>query len=123
MDIRYPRREIRTAYRVLGWTSGKVFPKVARMPLERDDVPHTPGPWHYDGLAQIVEWERPHMRIAFLPSDHLEYASSPANARLIAAAPDLLAALLAAKDFIGNGYQPPDLIDQMQAAIDKATKR
>lgn len=54
---------------------------------------HTPGPWHFDGVCQIVEAERPHMRVAFLPSDHAEYASSLSNGRLIAAAPDLVKAL------------------------------
>lgn len=51
---------------------------------------HTPGPWEFDGMCQIVEAERPHMRVCFLPSDHADYASSTANGRLIAAAPDLL---------------------------------
>lgn len=54
---------------------------------------HTAAPWHFDGLVQIVEAARPHMRVAFLPSDHAEYASSKPNGHLIAAAPDLLAAL------------------------------
>ena len=56
-------------------------------------INQTPGPWHFDGLVQIVEVARPHMRVAFLPSDHAEYASSEANGYLIAAAPDLLKAL------------------------------
>jgi hypothetical protein len=47
----------------------------------------------FDGASQVVEAARPHMRICFLPSDHHEYASSKPNARLIAAAPDLLTAL------------------------------
>lgn len=63
------------------------------MPLEQEDIPHTPGPWSFDGCVQIVEVERPHMRVAFLPSDHSEYAASQANGRLIAGAPDLLEAL------------------------------
>ena len=56
---------------------------------------HTPGPWTFpeDSFSEIVEAARPHMRIAFLPSDWSKYASSEANARLIAAAPDMLAAL------------------------------
>lgn len=54
---------------------------------------HTPGPWIFDGLCQIVEAERPHMRVCFLPSDHHEYASSKPNGHLIAAAPDMLEAV------------------------------
>ena len=60
---------------------------------------HAPGPWFFDGVCQIVEAARPHMRICFLPSDHAEYASSKPNARLIAAAPDMLAALKEAVSF------------------------
>ncbi len=66
------------------------------------EAKHTPGPWHYDGLVQIVEAARPHMRVAFLPSDHDEYASSKPNGRLIAAAPDLLAALAAVLKWYGG---------------------
>lgn len=51
---------------------------------------HTPGPWHYDGGAQIVHGTETHIRVAFLPSDHYKYDCSKANGRLIAAAPDLL---------------------------------
>lgn len=87
---------------------------------------HTPGPWLYDGCVQIVEAERPHMRICFLPSDHDEYASSKANARLIAAAPDLLEALIAISDQlerIGDTRPHKDgqFIDDARAAIAKAT--
>ncbi len=44
-----------------------------------------------------------------------------ANARLMSAAPELYAALDRARDFISNGYQPPDLVEQIRAALDKAT--
>jgi hypothetical protein len=44
-----------------------------------------------------------------------------ANARLMAAAPELYEALNRARDFISNGYQPPDLIEQIRAALEKAT--
>lgn len=54
---------------------------------------HTPGPWEFDGVCQIFEAKRTYMRVAFLPSDHAEYASSKANGRLIAAAPELVSAL------------------------------
>lgn len=56
----------------------------------------TPGPWEYDHGAQIVEGAKPHMRVAFLPSDHAEYACSKPNAHLIASAPELYEALAAA---------------------------
>lgn len=53
----------------------------------------TPGPWYFDGVCQVVEAGRLHMRVAFLPSDHAEYASSKANGHLIAAAPEMYEAL------------------------------
>jgi hypothetical protein len=98
--------------------------------MEHSMGEHTPGPWEYDGGAQIVESARPHMRICFLPSDYHEYASSKPNARLIAAAPDLLEALKMARDCIsycrrahkdaqsGEGV-PVELF--LDAAIAKAT--
>lgn len=91
---------------------------------------HTPGPWVFDGICQIVEGERPHMRICFLPSDHHEYASSKPNAHLIAAAPELLEALKIARECVaycrrahkdaqsGTGF-PVEII--LDAAIAKAT--
>jgi hypothetical protein len=53
---------------------------------------HTPGPWAYDGPPDnihIVQADHPHMRICFLTSN----GPTEANARLIASAPDMLAAL------------------------------
>lgn len=80
---------------------------------------HTPGPWHFDGVCQIVEVERPHMRVCFLPSDHAEYASSKANGRLISAAPDMLAAL---KAVVAVADRRTDEFDAARAAIAKATQ-
>lgn len=53
---------------------------------------HTPGPWSWDGPTHNIhvrEEARPHMRVCFLTSD----GPTEANANLIAAAPNLLAAL------------------------------
>jgi hypothetical protein len=72
---------------------------------------HTPGPWYYDGCVQIVEVERPHMRVAFLPSDHAEHASSKPNGRLIAAAPELLEALSAARAVLESLDHPMNGLD------------
>lgn len=92
---------------------------------------HTPGPWsivrrdgnrvdinsapdetpEWQGLAQV--WVR-------MEDEAEDCEDGLANARLIAAAPDLLAALKAAEHFIGAGYQPPELVDQISAAIRKA---
>lgn len=84
---------------------------------------HTEGPWEFDGVCQIVDGKRPHMRVAFLPSDHAEYASSEANGRLIAAAPDLLAELEYVVRYHEEGLMPLDLREWKQrayAALKKA---
>jgi hypothetical protein len=44
-----------------------------------------------------------------------------ANSRLIAAAPDMLAALLAVADYWAGGDVPPEIDAQMRAAIARAT--
>jgi hypothetical protein len=55
------------------------------------EAKHTPGPWqscNYDGRCRVILGDD--LRIAVVLGDHDE---SAANARLIAAAPDLLEAL------------------------------
>ena len=66
--------------------------------IEAKPVAHTPGPWmqEYDGAVAIGEQ-------VCIPVDHcgpddVPHAERKANARLIAAAPDLLAALQMALD-------------------------
>jgi hypothetical protein len=62
---------------------------------------HTPGPWSFDGPAHNIhvrEAARPEMRICFMTSD----GPARANARLIAAAPDMLAALRDMRHHFGN---------------------
>lgn len=85
---------------------------------------HTPGPW-------VVSTNNPRT---------VKHASGPvladcgpmnnseafANARLIAAAPDLLAALLHVMPHVGPGYsgkQRYDILETARAAIAKATGR
>lgn len=68
---------------------------------------HTPGPWTFDGPAHnIIVWgPQPEHRVCFMTSD----GPTSANARLIAAAPDMLAALEHARDFIiGLGQTSDD---------------
>ena len=74
------------------------------------EAKHTPGPWD-DSKTIIVRG------LNFLASAHFETAEGEANARLIAAAPDLLDALKHAR----NQIQHPDqMIDE---AISKAEGR
>lgn len=61
---------------------------------------HTPGPWTVDGPAhnQIV-WSSPENRVCFLAHSNGEHPERDfANGRLIAASPELLAALKEAFD-------------------------
>lgn len=69
--------------------------------LEKLLAEATKGPWEFDGVCQIVEAARPHMRVCFLPSDHAEYATSEPNGELIALTPDLAAEVLRLWEFEG----------------------
>lgn len=81
---------------------------------------HTPGPWEHDGPPHnIIVWSSPENRICFLTSD----GPTEANARLIAAAPDLLAALKEAADFVQPFNRAEDLLDKIEAVIAKAEGR
>ena len=89
---------------------------------------HTPAPWKIDGA---------HSTRVLLINDAKGYAigeivdtRNPANAKLIAAAPDLLEALCTALPFVedhedGDIYKRGTIaraVAQIRAAIDKATK-
>ena len=86
---------------------------------------HTPGPWTYHYEPKL---NRHVVRAGFagergICSTYGAGAKSyecAANARLIAAAPDLLAALEAVADYWAGGDVPEALDTQMSAAIAKA---
>lgn len=83
---------------------------------------HTPGPWSEfgPGNPQVYGGD-PVRRIAVL--DRQTGASMDecyANARLIAAAPELLAALEGVRDFWAGGDCPEDLWEELTTAIAKA---
>lgn len=71
----------------------------------------TPGPWSYEGPAHtiIVYGPEPEQRVCFMTSD----GPTKANARLIAAAPELLAIAKAALAFIDCHVADPDLTEEM----------
>lgn len=93
---------------------------------------HTPGPWHVNTLEVVphtIHAARGHVALVSVgtmrevPSDEIE-----ANARLIAAAPDLLWALQScdsAMSAIAVGHAPPasfqNVLADARAAIAKAT--
>lgn len=79
---------------------------------------HTPGPWVYEGPRNsIIVWaDDGESRICFMTSD----GPAEANARLIAAAPDLLKALKEAV-YVAHAYdEHPGWLDAARAAIAKA---
>ena len=81
---------------------------------------HTPGPWHVDinGEGAITAPDGALIaRLHNASRDDLREA----NARLIAAAPDLLAALQAVADYWAGGDVPAEIDAAMRAAIAKAT--
>jgi hypothetical protein len=88
---------------------------------------HTPGPWDFDNYADHVSYfsdaskrkDDYDFRVEF--PDDMPEAEAEANARLIAAAPELLEAL---KDTLrrceGEGWSEPET-RTIRAALDKAT--
>lgn len=81
---------------------------------------HSPGPWIADGPPHnihILEAARPHMRVCFMTSD----GAAVANANLIAAAPELLAALKAiARQYENQNVNHVDFRVLAKTLADKA---
>lgn len=86
---------------------------------------HTPGPWAWDGKFTVT--------ITNADGDSMSFRTLPENARLIAAAPDLLAALktLLAIDAVRyandkgpvhKGWQSDELVTAIFQADDAITK-
>lgn len=95
---------------------------------------HTTGPWFAHGKLRrviLTQLDPRHSRqvaeLSDMPSDEMTDSELEANARLIAAAPDLLAALQAAVDLYtptqmsGSEWVYPNWYKQGRAAIAKAT--
>ena len=86
---------------------------------------HTPGPWGLDGnLIEGPDGER----VACITAYSRRTPKQKANARLIAASPDLLAALQAlvaeldgsGKPYSSDSYAPEHFVTAAKAAIAKA---
>ena len=90
---------------------------------------HTPGPWKLDGTANTGDLDivAPTGRIAMLDCEFSEETEDvlTANARLIAAAPQLLAALIELSDYVFDEYTASHLLceraAEARAVIAKAT--
>lgn len=88
---------------------------------------HTKGPWHVESVGRVVDYNHHLLANVHLPLGEA-LSTQDANARLIAAAPDLLAAcddLL----LVAGTYKPIDmydwervsiLVDQARATVRKA---
>ncbi|PAQ00892.1 hypothetical protein LRP31_25380 [Mesorhizobium mediterraneum] len=90
-----------------------------------NETKHTPGPW------QITRYKgRPHAIVAAdpdigaMPIAKVHIANDhEANANLIAAAPDMLAILKEAADFVQPFNRASDFLDRIEAVIARAEQR
>lgn len=110
----------------------KGHPMAADIVAPTNEVKYTPGPWKCNSVGDI---ETPTGNVATVKlrvgaDGNLDYARQLANARLIAAAPDLLAACVEALCWlkvgkpINNGAKCEthgQMVDMVEAAIAKAT--
>lgn len=79
----------------------------------------TPGPWICDGATFEYEGARFGEAAYVVSKEREQFPASAANARLIAAAPDLYEALNELRAFLGNTTGPP-LLHRLAADADKA---
>lgn len=91
---------------------------------------HTPGPWHIGMKPGPMIYGNDSSQVADLRADLLDKGERAANARLILAAPDLLAELIRITDAYakamknaGVTHYPEALVEvkQARAAVAKAT--
>jgi hypothetical protein len=92
--------------------------------MSREAIKHTPGPWNYDRSGYSLYVNSGRELVTALSMDGKRLETSEANARLIAAAPDMLNALM---DFVSYfGHDNDNGLDEMltnaRAAIAKATR-
>jgi hypothetical protein len=85
--------------------------------MRREAMKHTPGPWNYDRSGYSLYVNSGRELVTALSMDGKRLETSEANARLIAAAPDLLAALQYAIKQVPELATVPGISD----AIAKAT--
>lgn len=93
--------------------------------METKQVGHTPGPWHVSRSSRYVRYRLPGSDTGYNLAD-CDMGAPPtemfANARLIAAAPELLAACEAAEANLSPLYCSEHLVMKLlRAAIAKAT--
>lgn len=87
---------------------------------------HTPGPWVTSATDDTVVIDATGREVAAIDGDYNDPDTWPqmeANARLIAAAPDLLLALREARDALNGAPNTVGLHSQINSAIAKAEGR
>jgi hypothetical protein len=84
---------------------------------------HTPGPWNYDRSGYSLYVNSGRELVTALSMDGKRLETSEANARLIAAAPDLLKALNTILNIclLDNGHWAKTIEREAHEAIAKAT--
>jgi hypothetical protein len=82
---------------------------------------HTPGPWATDGTEVFYEDDDVRPCVAFINHENTSDAQAAADARLIAAAPDLLAALHKVQDWLEGCSTRQTMQAQVARAIALAT--
>lgn len=88
--------------------------------MEMSEVKHTPGPWISIEVGLIIA--KGGHTVALIPTNNA-WMPVKDNARLIAAAPDLLDALVCAAQSAGFQYMTYETREMIDAAIAKATGR
>lgn len=93
-------------------------------------APHTPGPWHVgEGKAEIIVYAPDGYAVADAQVFHFNHdrrGSGPANARLMAAAPEMLGRIKEAAAYLWRNDPSPEarvLTGAMYALIAKAEGR
>lgn len=84
---------------------------------------HTPGPWHVESDTDICGSAGGFIATAHMPSSAIGTEREYANARLIAAAPDLLELLCRARDELADLNQSENDGGEFLLAIDTATSK
>ena len=92
--------------------------------MRREAMKHTPGPWNYDRSGYSLYVNSGRELVTALSMDGKRLETSEANARLIAAAPDLLEALKSVIAWLDASDESAFSDSQLalaRAAIAKAT--
>lgn len=82
---------------------------------------HTPGPWRIHGVTKTTILNEEGKEIYDGANYQNNFEEAKANAKLIAAAPELLEALKNLVEYLGEDWQHDQFLINAQEAINKAT--